>query len=145
MCIRDRYLSLKVTRGVHYKCEKLEERTCLGSSLNYSFTTLELVTDSPTQQDAKGNLEQWKGLKFLSKCWAVLQPLLCQVYKPRCQNSTVKLPCREQCDATRKPCEVVERYNKKWPEFLQCNRFPPGNCEGGSVRNHLNSKIFQPF
>lgn len=139
------YLFHKVTQGFNYKCEMLEEPTCLGTKLMYNFTTLELVTDSPTQQAAKEKLGEWKGLKFLSKCWTVLQPLLCQVYKPRCQNSSVKLPCREQCHATRKPCEVVERYHKKWPDFLQCDRFPPGNCDGGSVSNHLKCKIFKPL
>ena len=139
------YLFHKVTQGFNYKCEILEEQTCLGTKLMYNFTTLELVTDSPTQQAAKEKLGEWKGLKFLSKCWAVLQPLLCQVYKPRCQNSSVRLPCREQCHATRKPCEVVERYHKKWPDFLQCDRFPPGNCDGGSVSKNLKCKIFKPL
>ena len=123
----------KATCGVNYKCELLEDQTCFGSSLEYNFTTLGLVTDSQSQLDVKKNLKQWEGLKFLSKCWSVLQPLLCQVYKPRCHNSSVKLPCREQCEATRKPCSVVERYNEKWPDFLQCDLFPEGDCEGGTV------------
>ena len=127
------YLLLKGTYGVNYKCEELDDRTCFGSTLDYNYTTLELVTDSQTQEEVKSNLKKWEGLKFLSKCWSVLQPLLCQVYKPRCQNSSVKLPCREQCTATRKPCSVVERYYEKWPDFLQCDRFPEGSCEGGSV------------
>ena len=116
-----------------YKCELLGERTCFGTWLDYNFTTTDLVTDSQTQNDVKGNLKQWEGLKFLSKCWSVLQPLLCQVYKPRCANSSVTLPCREQCLATRKPCSVVERYNEKWPDFLQCERFPLEGCDNGSV------------
>ena len=136
------YSSLQGTRGGNYKCEILEDRTCFGSSLNYSFTTLELATDSKTPNDVTENLKQWEGLKFLSKCWSVLQPLLCQVYKPRCQNSSVKLPCKEQCDATRKPCSVVERYHEKWPDFLQCDRFPEGECEGGSVSKSFNREVF---
>ena len=135
------YSLLTVTRGVSYKCEVLDDQTCFGSTLNYNFTTLQLVTDSHNQGDVESNLKQWEGLKFLSKCWSVLQPLLCQVYKPRCQNSSVRLPCREQCDATRKPCSVVERYHKKWPEFLQCERFPEGGCEVSYSKILINMYI----
>ena len=125
--------SLKGTYGENYQCEALKEQTCLGSRLDYNFTTTRLVTDSDTQRDVNENLKQWEGLKFLSRCWSVLQPLLCQVYKPRCYNNSVQFPCREQCLATRKPCSVVERYNKQWPDFLQCDRFPLGGCKDGSV------------
>lgn len=135
------YSSLKGTYGVNHRCELLEEQTCFGSSLDYNFTTTDLVTDSQTQLDVKDKLKQWEGLKFLSRCWSVLQPLLCQVYKPRCHNKSVQLPCREQCLATRSPCSVVERYNKEWPEFLQCERFPLGGCKGGSVSWQSNSPI----
>ena len=132
------YSSLKGAYGVNSQCELLEERTCLGSNLDYNFTTTDLVTDSQTQLEVKDKLKQWEGLKFLSRCWRVLQPLLCQVYKPRCQNSSVQLPCREQCLATRNPCSVVERYHKEWPDFLKCEQFPLGSCKGGSVSGQLN-------
>lgn len=120
---------LKAT-GTNYKCETLQHRKCLGSTLEYNFTTLQLVTDSSNQDQVQSNLEKWKGLKFLSNCWSVLQPLLCQVYMPECQaDGSVRLPCREQCEATREPCSVVERYNKKWPDFLQCANFKEGDCK----------------
>lgn len=133
------YSSLKGACGVNCRCELLEERTCFGSRLDYNFTTTALVKDSQTQLEIKDNLKRWEGLKFLSRCWSVLQPLLCQVYKPRCHNGSVPLPCREQCLATRTPCNVVKRYNEDWPEFLQCERFPLGGCKGGSISKlHLN-------
>ena len=140
------YSSLKGTCSVNYGCELLEERTCFGSRLDYNFTTTALVTDSKTQLEIKDNLKRWEGLKFLSRCWSVLQPLLCQVYKPRCHNShnsSVELPCREQCLATRTPCNVVKRYNEDWPEFLKCERFPLGGCKGGSVSRKSNCIIIK--
>lgn len=124
---------LHTATGTNYKCETLQHRKCLGSTLEYNFTTLQLVTDSSNQDEVQSNLEKWKGLKFLSNCWSVLQPLLCQVYMPECQaDGSVRLPCREQCEATRKPCSVVERYHKKWPDFLQCANLKEGDCKVSS-------------
>ncbi|EDO40119.1 predicted protein [Nematostella vectensis] len=120
-----------------YKCEPLKEQTCLGEKLDYHYTTTELVTDSSSQDQVKKNLEKWEGLKFLPKCWEVLQPFLCQIYKPKCKNGSVELPCREQCFATRKPCSVVESY-RRWPEFLRCDKLPEGNCNGTLKKLHLN-------
>lgn len=136
------YLFHKRAYGANYTCEILKDRTCLGSMLDYNLTTVELVTDSRNQEEVNRKLEEWEGLKFLPKCWSVLQPLLCQVYKPRCQNSSVKKPCRKQCEATREPCSVVERYNKEWPEFLKCEQFPKeSNCEVSLNRKTINLYI----
>lgn len=112
-------------------CEPIssENRKCLGELLPYQFTSTILAEDSTNQKEIQNNLKLWEGLRFLPKCWSVLQPLLCQIYVPKCENSTITPPCREQCLATRKPCSVVERY-KEWPEFLTCERFPPGRCNG---------------
>lgn len=112
-------------------CEPIvtENRKCLGEVLSYRFTSTHFAKDSNSQKEIHKNLKLWEGLKFLPKCWSVLQPLLCQVYVPKCENSTVVPPCREQCLATRKPCSVVERY-KEWPEFLKCERFPEKTCNG---------------
>lgn len=115
-------------KGTEYKCQMIKHRKCLGTTVEYNFTTLQLVTDSSNQQEIQSNLKKWEGLKFLSNCWSVLQPLLCQVYMPECRaDGTVQLPYREQCEATREPCSVVERYNEKWPDFLQCTNFQYGN------------------
>jgi smoothened protein len=34
----------------------------------------------------------WQNLKSVPKCWAVIQPFLCALYMPRCENGTVELP-----------------------------------------------------
>ena len=113
-----------------YRCEVLEKRKCFSTPLGYTHTSTFFAEDSASQAQVEANLEKWKGLKFLSKCWTVLQPFLCQVYKPRCDASfnNLSYPCRQQCLATRKPCSVVKRYHKDWPRFLKCDRFP--ECAG---------------
>jgi len=133
------------TANSNSTCEPIvsENRKCLGETIRYRFTSTNLAEDSSNQNEITKNLKLWEGLKFLPKCWSVLQPLLCQVYVPKCEDSTVIPPCREQCLATRKPCSVVERY-RKWPEFLSCERFPEKTCNGTvSIRFLKHLKYFK--
>ena len=123
-------LQMDASSSASYTCELLETRTCLGEPLDFQYTTTELVSDSKNQREVQKNLRRWEDLRFLPKCWSVLQPFLCEVYVPKCENATVKLPCREQCLATRKPCSVVEWYYGRWPEFLRCENFPKATCNG---------------
>ncbi len=68
------------------------------------------------------------GLRNAPRCWAVIQPLLCAIYMPKCENGKVELPSQHLCQATRKPCSIVER-ERGWPNFLKCEnkeQFPKG-------------------
>lgn len=53
------------------------------------------------------------------RCWAVIQPLLCAVYMPKCENDRVELPSRTLARPPRGPCAIVER-ERGWPDFLRC-------------------------
>ena len=103
-------------------CEKLQKKTCLGSSLPYSHTSLALVNDSRTQGEVETMLALWSGLRHAPKCWEVVQPFLCAVYMPECNASGrfVYLPGKEMCAVTREPCRIVES-TRGWPAFLQCD------------------------
>uniref|UniRef100_A0A8C4JEX0 Protein smoothened n=2 Tax=Dromaius novaehollandiae TaxID=8790 RepID=A0A8C4JEX0_DRONO len=67
------------------------------------------------------------GLRNAPRCWDVIQPLLCAVYMPKCEDGQVELPSQTLCLATRAPCAIVER-ERGWPDFLKCtpDRFPEG-------------------
>lgn len=68
------------------------------------------------------------GLRNAPRCWAVIQPLLCAVYMPKCENGKVELPSQTLCQATRRPCSIVEQ-ERGWPNFLKCentDKFPLG-------------------
>lgn len=39
----------------------------------------------------------WQSLRSVPKCWAVIQPFLCALYMPRCENGLVELPSQEMC------------------------------------------------
>ncbi|KAL6459635.1 hypothetical protein MHYP_G00313940 [Metynnis hypsauchen] len=109
-------------------CEALRYNTCLGSPLPYTHTSLILAEDSQTQEEAFEKLAMWSGLRNAPRCWAVIQPLLCAVYMPKCENGKVELPSQKLCLSTRKPCSIVEQ-ERGWPNFLKCenkDKFPVG-------------------
>ena len=110
-------------------CVPVLNNTCLGSSFGHSFTSLDLANDSFTQEDILRNLQLWEGLRIVPKCWEVVQPFICAVYLPKCENGLVELPSYDMCSITREPCRIVE-IEHGWPDFVQCDetRFPL-NCE----------------
>lgn len=65
------------------------------------------------------------GLRNAPRCWSVIQPLLCAVYMPKCENGRVELPSQSLCLATRRPCSIVDQ-ERGWPNFLKCDQFPVG-------------------
>ncbi|XP_048358349.1 LOW QUALITY PROTEIN: smoothened homolog [Sphaerodactylus townsendi] len=108
-------------------CEALRQPSCLGSPLPYAATSVLLAGDSRSQDEARDKLLLWSGLRNAPRCWDVIQPLLCAVYMPKCEDGMVELPSQMLCQATRGPCTIVER-ERGWPDFLKCttDHFPEG-------------------
>ena len=117
------------------KCEELKQHTCFDITLPFNYTTTEIASDSNDQEEIVKNLEKWRPLSYLPRCWEVLKPLLCHVYMPKCENGNVRLPCRSICMLTRAPCSIVESFHKYggWPDFLKCERFPLEDCDNFTV------------
>ncbi|KAG8243117.1 hypothetical protein J6590_052374 [Homalodisca vitripennis] len=70
----------------------------------------------------------WKGLVHLPRCWAVIQPFLCSLYMPKCENDQVDLPSQEMCKVLLGPCRILTTENA-WPMALRCHNttdFPSG-------------------
>uniref|UniRef100_A0A4W3JHJ9 Protein smoothened n=1 Tax=Callorhinchus milii TaxID=7868 RepID=A0A4W3JHJ9_CALMI len=109
------------------ECQPLKYNTCLGSALPYTHTSISLAEDSSTQEEAHNKLVLWSGLRNAPGCWNVIQPLLCAIYMPKCENGKVDLPGQVLCQITRRPCAIVQR-ERGWPDFLKCtaDRFPEG-------------------
>ncbi|XP_072529007.1 protein smoothened [Salminus brasiliensis] len=121
-------------------CEVLKYNTCLGSPLPYTHTSLILAEDSETQEEALEKLAMWSGLRNAPRCWAVIQPLLCAVYMPKCENGKVELPSQKLCFSTRQPCSIVEQ-ERGWPNFLKCenkDKFPVG-CQNEVQKIKFNT------
>uniref|UniRef100_A0A8C5HG13 Protein smoothened n=1 Tax=Gouania willdenowi TaxID=441366 RepID=A0A8C5HG13_GOUWI len=137
-------------------CEALKYNTCLGSPLPYTHTSLVLAEDSNTQQEAFEKLNMWSGLRNAPRCWSVVQPLLCAVYMPKCENGHVELPSQSLCLATRRPCSIVDQ-ERGWPNFLKCDQFPvgcsnevqklkfniSGQCEAPLVKTDIQSSWYK--
>ncbi|KAK7895353.1 hypothetical protein WMY93_020678 [Mugilogobius chulae] len=98
----------------------------------------------------------WSGLRNAPRCWSVIQPLLCAVYMPKCENGKVELPSQSLCAATRGPCSIVDR-ERGWPNFLTCDKFPAGcpnevqklrfntsgQCEAPLVKTDIQSSWYK--
>ncbi|EDW03985.1 protein smoothened [Drosophila grimshawi] len=97
--------------------------TCFGSKLPYAYTSLGL-TDYRKERELDEVLSSYYALRHVPKCWAVIQPFLCAVFKPKCEEidgqDMVYLPSYEMCKITLEPCRVL--YNTTFfPKFLRCN------------------------
>jgi smoothened protein len=114
-------------------CQPLQASTstCFGVKLSYTMTSPVLVNENFTQQQLQNDMSRWEGLRSSPKCWAVIQPLLCSYYFPKCQDGIIDLPPQELCKISKSKCRVIEQAMTQWPEFLHCNnltKFPP-NCK----------------
>lgn len=111
-------------------CQPLTNNTCMGVKLPYHSTTLELV-DLSSQERVQEKLQQYQYLKYIPECWAVIQPFLCALYMPKCENGSAYLPSREMCRFTLAPCHIFFNSSQNiFPDFLnycQDDLFPP-NC-----------------
>lgn len=120
------------------KCEELETSKCMGAKLPYHQTTLDL-TDLSSQSKVQEKLQLYEQyLRYIPKCWAVIQPFLCALYMPKCVDGSVDLPSREMCRITLEPCKII--YNSTvFPEFFNCEdeRLFPSKC-----RNDIHEMKF---
>ena len=70
-----------------------------------------------------------QGLKYIPKCWAVVQPFLCSLFMPKCVNDTVYLPTQEMCKIVLGACRILVNHTI-WPNFIHCNNTElfPSSC-----------------
>lgn len=100
-----------------------ENNVCLGSTLKYSHTSVDLVDISSSVEVQRDNLSQWLGLQGIPRCWDILQPLLCAVYMPKCEDSYIEMYRRDLCEKTKDACNVApELIGGPWPWFLDCGQ-----------------------
>ena len=104
-------------------CEPLTIPLC--RSMPYNTTIFPNFLNITTQEEAAPYVHQFYPL-VKSGCSKHLGLFLCAVYAPVCTvlGSAVP-PCRSLCNSARLGCEdVMKRFGVKWPESLNCERFP---------------------
>ncbi|XP_034472010.1 protein smoothened isoform X2 [Drosophila innubila] len=124
--------------------------TCLGSKLPYALTSLGL-TDYHKEKELDEALSGYYALRHVPKCWAVIQPFLCAVFKPKCEEingqDMVYLPSYEMCKITLEPCRVL--YNTTFfPKFLRCNEtLFPTKCSNDAreMKFNVTGKCMPPL
>lgn len=100
-------------------CHKMNNTTCMGVKLSYSSTTLEL-TEMTSEEQVQEMLQSYNFLRYIPKCWAVIQPFLCALYMPKCEDKQVDVPSKEMCNITVGPCRILYE-NGIFPDFMNCN------------------------
>ncbi|XP_073961888.1 protein smoothened-like isoform X3 [Choristoneura fumiferana] len=124
------------------RCEPLVNNTCLGAKLPFDKTSVHL-TFFNNQHQIQNQLELYTHLINVPKCWAVIQPLLCATFMPKCETvlgqDMVYLPSFEMCNVTMEPCAIL--YNTSYfPSYLKCNEtlFPP-KCDNAAREMKFNT------
>lgn len=133
-----RFLNLHYCRK-SARCHKMNHTTCMGVRLPYSSSTFEL-TDLSSEEHVQEMLQLYRYLRYIPKCWAVIQPFLCALYMPKCENGQVDLPSKEMCKITMRPCKVLYESGV-FPDFMKCDDeqlFP----EGKSCKNDIHELKF---
>ncbi len=101
-------------------CDLLPENaTCFDTTLPYNSVSFSF-TGLQNKWNTISRLNDWSVLKSVPKCWAVIQPLLCAVYLPKCEDGRVNKVPRQLCSVVQNPCRIVTA-EKEWPSFLDCN------------------------
>lgn len=124
------------------KCTVLKNATCMGAKLPYHSSTLEL-TNLTSEEQVQEKLQLYQYLRYVPKCWAVIQPFLCALYMPKCVNDVVDLPSKEMCKITLGPCKII--YDAGiFPEFLRCDdeRLFPSKCKNDIHELKFNTTSF---
>ncbi|XP_065218384.1 protein smoothened [Planococcus citri] len=125
-----------VTRA---ECIPLNNTTCLGVKVPYTRTSLGLVADISTQEEAQERLHKWhKTLIHIPKCWAVVQPFLCALFMPKCEDGQVVLPSKEMCDKIQYPCRILITQNL-WPAEFNCTPYKQEKCKNDMSELKFNT------
>jgi len=114
-------------------CEPMKIDICQRDDF-YNTTGFPNFAGHKVQTDAGEAIKTWIPLVD-SNCAAELQLFLCIIHVPMCiTENAQKLigPCRPFCESVRRRCEPVQmKVSLKWPEFLNCQRFPEKNGGNG--------------
>jgi len=107
----------------HDRCEPIEIPLC--KKIQYNETIMPNLLGHTTQEEAGLEVHQFFPLVKV-QCSPDLQLFLCLMYAPVCTQLDQPLPpCRSLCLSARNGCEeLMNKFGFKWPEKLECSKFP---------------------
>ncbi|XP_029427350.1 frizzled-10 [Rhinatrema bivittatum] len=109
------------------KCQPIEIPMC--KDIGYNLTKMPNLMGHENQREAAIQLHEFAPLVEYG-CHGHLKFFLCSLYAPMCteQVSTPIPACRVMCEQARLRCSpVMEQFNFRWPESLDCGKLPNKN------------------
>ncbi|RWS08958.1 Frizzled-7-A-like protein [Dinothrombium tinctorium] len=113
----------------HGRCEPIIIPLC--KDIKYNQTIMPNLLNHQKQEDAGMEVHQFFPLVKV-QCSPDLQFFLCSMYAPVCTILERAIPpCRSLCQSARDGCEaLVNKFGFRWPEALECSKFPEGGGGG---------------
>ncbi|KAL3217108.1 hypothetical protein MRX96_032628 [Rhipicephalus microplus] len=118
----------------HGRCEPITIPLC--KDIPYNETIMPNLLNHQKQEDAGMEVHQFFPLVKV-KCSPDLQFFLCSMYAPVCTILEYPIPpCRSLCMSAREGCEhLMNKFGFKWPESLECDKFPRSWHIGKALRS----------
>ncbi|GMT28675.1 hypothetical protein PFISCL1PPCAC_19972 [Pristionchus fissidentatus] len=111
-------------------CQPITLQIC--KDVAYNMTMLPNLLGHTTQEDAAQAMSQFNPLMKV-QCSEDVKLFLCTLHVPLCTpvlNQIIQ-PCRHLCLSARRGCEsLMLKFGFRWPEQMECSRFPQTFCVG---------------
>ncbi|NXS03932.1 FZD10 protein, partial [Oxylabes madagascariensis] len=119
--------SMDIDRPGDGRCQPIEIPMC--KDIGYNMTRMPNLMGHENQREAAIQLHEFAPLVEYG-CHSHLKFFLCSLYAPMCteQVSTPIPACRVMCEQARLKCSpIMEQFNFKWPDSLDCSKLPNKN------------------
>jgi len=122
----------------HGRCEPITIPLC--KEIRYNETIMPNLLNHPKQEDAGLEVHQFFPLVKV-QCSPDLQFFLCSMYAPVCTILEKPIPpCKSLCQSARDGCEgLMNKFGFRWPESLDCDKFPEIGGEELCVADNTNA------
>ena len=111
-------------RDVELKqCVPIPKSMGLCRNVGYANMSLPNLLGHIRVEEVVRQAQPWVPL-YNVRCHPNTDLFLCSLYAPVCLDRHI-FPCRSLCEAVKNSCEIrMNNYGFKWPEILECERFP---------------------
>lgn len=129
----------------HNKCQPITVQFC--QNIEYNVTIMPNLLNHQNQKDVALDVQTYYPVLKV-KCNPDIHFFLCSVYTPICIPFIDEPlpPCKSLCLSVRKSCEgILNKFSHKWPEDLNCDKFPEESenvlCVSKNNNSNSNNRI----